>query len=148
MTGPGSIEQVQIKCAAGAFFRRGQNAPSAPFPLQCNAISYYYQPALIAHLLFSLSSLFLSQSHRHTTSVHKKATLAIECACWLHRAPSVSILELARPHDYDDVYCISIYHRAKSPLIGYGSRDGGMFRKNERIHLRRRAAAGCLSLRR
>ena len=65
LTGPGSIEQVQIKCAAGAFFRRGQNAPSAPFPLQCNAISYYYQPALIAHLLFSLFSLSLSLTPSH-----------------------------------------------------------------------------------
>ena len=35
LTGPGSIEQVQIKCAAGAFFRRGQNAP---LPSLCNAM--------------------------------------------------------------------------------------------------------------
>ena len=81
-----------------------------PFPLQRNAISYYYP--LQSHACFSSS--LLSQSHQGS----KKRLL--------RRAPSVSILELARPHDDDDVYCIPINHRAKSPLIGNGSRDGAL----------------------
>ena len=105
-----------------------------PLPSLCNAmlsVTCTRSNRTLAFLpLFSLS---------HTKGPKKRL---------LRRAPSVSILELARPHDDDDVYYIPINHRAKSPLIGNGSRDGVMFPKNERIHLRRRtSAAGCLSLR-